>query len=51
MGMLPNTRFCKKKIMVTTQKLLVKVFEFLNSKNGKITNQYMKQQLALLDKI
>ncbi len=28
-----------------------KVFEFLNSKNGKITNQYMKQQLALLDKI
>jgi len=28
-----------------------KVFEFLNSKNGKITNKYMKQQLALLNKI
>ena len=28
-----------------------KVFEFLNSKKGKITNQYMKQQLASLDNI
>ena len=28
-----------------------KVFEFLNSKKGKITNQYMKQKLAPLDNI
>ena len=28
-----------------------KVFTFLNSKEGKITNTYMKQQLSLLDKL
>ena len=28
-----------------------KVFDFLNKKNGKITNDYMKQQLLLLDKL
>ncbi len=28
-----------------------KVFEFLNSKKGKITNNYIKQQLSLLDKL
>ncbi len=28
-----------------------KVFGFLNSKNGKITNNFMKQQLSILDKL
>jgi len=28
-----------------------RVFSFLNKKNGKITNNYMKQQLLLLDKL
>jgi len=28
-----------------------KVFSFLNKKNGKITNDYMKQQLLMLDKL
>jgi len=28
-----------------------KVFGFLNKKNGKITNDYMKQQLLMLDKL
>tara|TARA_B100001996_G_scaffold301175_1_gene241697 strand:- start:530 stop:3013 length:2484 start_codon:yes stop_codon:yes gene_type:complete len=28
-----------------------KVFEFLNSSNGKVTNNYMKKQLSFLDKL
>ncbi len=28
-----------------------KVFEFLNSKSGKVTNNYMKKQLSFLDKL
>ena len=28
-----------------------KIFSFLNKKNGKITNKYMKQQLIMLDKL
>ena len=28
-----------------------KIFEFLNSKNGKITNKYMKEKLVFLDKL
>ncbi len=31
--------------------VVTKVFNFLNSKKGKITNNYMKEQLAILDKM
>ena len=48
--MLSDSRFCKKNYGNHLE-VVSKVFDFLNSKEGKITNDYMRLQLMKLDKL
>ena len=50
MGMLSNTRFCKK-TYGNHYEVIENVFKFLISKKGKITDEFMRLQLMKLDKL
>ena len=50
MGMLSNTRFCKK-TYGNHYEVIANVFKFLNSPKGKISDDYMRLQLMKFDKL
>ena len=50
MGMLSNTRFCKKNLWKSYE-VIGKVFKFLSSEKGKLLMNYMRLQLMKLDKL